>query len=226
MQFRRICALSGAIAALAAIPGSALAAGTGVSVRIEGLKKTLLARNSVHTHGRSITKGGAPAGTCPATSAAGALNVATRGDWGGTYSQSLGQIELTSIMGESWPFSQPNYYWGVWINNRYATTGMCEINLHRGDRILFAVDSVKQHEHPLAVSAPARATVDRAFTVKVVWYSDVGKAKPLKGVRIDGVTTNRGGIARLTPKDAGKLRLEASQRGYIRSAAQWVRVSG
>ena len=119
----------------------------------------------------------------PSTSAAGALDAATKGDWGGTYSSSLGELALTSIKGENWPFSQVRYYWAIWVNNRYAEKGMCQIKLRRGDQVLFAADSEKHPEHPLGLSAPAKAKRGRSFQVKVVWYSDSGKAKGLKGVQ-------------------------------------------
>jgi hypothetical protein len=228
MQFRRNNALWGTLAvlaALAAVPAGALAAGAAVSVRVEGLKRTLVAAKLVHTHSGSITKDGAPAGTCPATSAAGALDVATKGNWGATFSASLNELELTSIKGQSWPFTQPNYYWAVWINHRYAEVGICQIKLKRGDHLLFAVDSAKTAEHPVGVSGPARASVGKSFKVKAVWYTDAGKAKALKGIKIDGATTNAKGIATITASKRGKLRLKASPKGYIRSAAITVKVS-
>ncbi len=231
MHFRRnfarwgVFAALAALAALAAVPACALAAGTSVSVRVEGASRTLLSAKTVRTHAGSITRGGAPAGSCPSTSAAGALQAATKGDWGGTYSSSLGELALTSIKGENWPFSQVRYYWAIWVNNRYAEKGMCQINLRRGDRVLFAADSEKHPEHPLGLSAPAKAKRGRSFQVKVVWYSDSGKAKGLKGVKLDGVTTNSSGVAMITPTKAGKLHLKASSKGYIRSAAVTVKVS-
>jgi hypothetical protein len=227
MKFRRTYALCGAIAALAAVPGSALAAGTKVTVRVEGLKKTVLATKHVQTHGGSITRYGAPAGSCPASSAAGALDVATHGKWGGTFSSSQAQIELTSIMRENWPFSQFNYYWAVLVNNRYSTVGMCQLSLHRGDRLLFAVVSETSSKPvpPLGLTAPARAKVGKSFNIKVVYYTKAGKAKPLKGVRIDGATTDRNGVAAVMAKQSGKLRLTASSKGYIRSAGVTVKVS-
>jgi hypothetical protein len=231
MQLRRIYALYGTLAllaglaALAVLPISALAAGTPVFVRIEGLKRTLVSAKRVQTHSGSITKDGAPAGTCPSSSAAGALDAVTSGNWGGTFSASLNELELTSIKGENWPFTQPNYYWAIWVNNRYAQTGMCQITLKRGDHLLFAVDSAKKAEHPVGLSAPARAFEGKSFSVKVVWYSDSGKAKALKGVKIGGATTNNSGVAKITAKKSGKLRLRASPKGYIRSTTVTVKVS-
>ncbi len=229
MQFRRMIALCGASIALVLVPAaSALAAGTQVRVRVEGKSRTLLAGTGVQTHGGSITKAGAPAGSCPATSAAGALDGATHGRWGAVYSSSFSQLELTSILGEKWTFTSPNY-WGVWVNDRYATTGMCEIKLHRGDHVLFAVDSAKHHEHPLGLSGPRHATAGRRFRLTVVWYSDAGVAKPLAGARVHGggvnAVSNAHGVVSVTASSTGKQTYTASGTGYIRSARVTVRVS-
>ena len=151
--------------------------------------------------------------------------MATRHDWKATFDLGFNDFELTSILGERWPFSQKKYYWGVWVDGRYATTGICEISLKRGDRVLFAVDSDTHHEHPLRLSAPRRAKVGRTFKIKVGWFMDSGKVKPLSGLRIMGAVTKRDGTARITPKRKGKLRLKAERKGYIRSAVSVVSVS-
>jgi len=226
MHKRPLLALCGASLTLSlTLAANAFAAGNQVSVRIEGRSHTLLDTTVVHTHAGSITKGGAPAGNCPATSAAGALDVATHGRWNGSYSSHYAELSLTSILGETWSFSQKKYYWGIWVNDRYASAGMCQIVLHRGDQVLFAVDSVARHEHPLGLTAPRRANARHMFKVRVVSYSDAGVAKPLARVRIDGAVTNRSGIATITDKRAGKLTLTASRTGYIRSAPATVSVS-
>ena len=86
MKNSRSIALGGLTIALALTPTAALAAGpTTVSVRIEGTSRTLLAATNVRTHSGSITKGGAPAGACPATTAAGALDDAAHHKWTGSY---------------------------------------------------------------------------------------------------------------------------------------------
>ena len=54
-------------------------------MRVEGAGKTLLGPTVVETHSGWITKDGTPKGTAwPDTSATGALDVATRHDWGGS----------------------------------------------------------------------------------------------------------------------------------------------
>lgn len=76
MQHRIQRALLGATLALVLTPAAAAAATT-VTVRVEGASRTLLAptKVSVPSSG-SITKGGAPAGSCPAHSAAGQRSLA------------------------------------------------------------------------------------------------------------------------------------------------------
>jgi hypothetical protein len=226
MTSRSILALGGASLTLAVAPGAALARQK-VSVRIEGATHTLQAARTVQPPSGFITKFGAPAGACPADSALGALNVATHGRWKGTFYTSFNDFLITSILGE-----KPNVktgYWGIWVDNRYATTGACEIKLKRGDRLLFAVDSAKTHEHPLGIIAPASATTGKPFTLKVVSYSDKGKATPLVGAHVrrgssNFVSGNRGRVT-ITARAAGKLTYTATDKGYIRSAATTVKVT-
>lgn len=217
MRVRSKLALAGACLLAAAAP-SAAAAATTVSVRVEGLKRTLLPSTAVRvpTSG-SITKGGAPAGSCPAASGAGALDAATHHRWGGTYSSGLG-IELTSVFGESHPFTSKDY-WGLYINGRYAPVGMCDLKLHKGEQVLFAAVSVKGSTYPLALSAPRRATAGHAFTVTVRAYNARGVAKPLAGASVAGVKTNARGIATITVRKAGKVTLTADRSGYVRAEA-------
>ena len=225
MKIRRIPAVAGAVMALGLLTtASALAAGPAVSVRVEGLKRTLLATTTVHAGTGSITKGKAPAGACPAASAAGALDAATHHRWDGTYSVGLG-IAVMTILGETHTFSSPDY-WSIWVDNVSATSGVCGLKLHKGERILFAPAPDKGTVYPTGITAPSRATKGSAFTVKVVSYTAKGRAKPLSGATVDGATTNAQGKATITPTRTGRLRLTASRTGYIRSAAATVTVSG
>jgi hypothetical protein len=222
-------ALCGVIAiCLLLLTGVASAAsGQAVTVRVEGAKRTLLAPTVVHLHSGSITKGGAPSGACPATSAAGVLDLATHHRWVGTWSTSFNDYEVTSILREAHSFST-KLYWSVWIDNRFATTGVCGIKLHRGDQLLFAVEGSKT-EHPIAIKAPSSATVGHAFTVTVVSYSTGGKSKPLAGATVSVAghrgKTNSHGTVSLTPSHSGTFTLEAVHRGYIRAAPVTVHVA-
>lgn len=228
MHNKTILALGGAALALAIASPVALGAGTHVTVRVEGKKRSLLETKSIHTHGGFITRGGAPAGACSATSAAGALDVATKHRWVGSWSTSFNDYLVKSILGDT--ESSSKFYWGIWINNSYATAGACGLKLHPGDQLLFAVDSVAHHEHPLAIKAPSHATAGKPFDVKVVSFSDKGKSKPLPGAHVtgagQGVVTNSHGIAHVMAAKAGKVELGASDSGYIRAAQVGVRVTG
>lgn len=213
------------LALLTAAP--AIAAGPAVSVRVEGLKRTLLATTVVHTHSGSITKGGTPAGVCPASSGAGALDVATHGNWNGKYSSGLG-VEVDTILGETHVYTPKGYYWGIWLNNKFAQAGICDLTLHAGDQLLFAPSPATGSIYPIVISAPQRATVGRSFKVKLSFFGAKASAQPLGGVTVAGagVVTNRQGVATVDPQKAGKLRLSASATGYIRSAVASVTVSG
>jgi hypothetical protein len=230
MHRKHILAACGATAASVLLwTGAASAAGPAVTVRVEGLKRTLLAPTVVHLHSGSLTKGGAPAGACPARSAAGALDAAARHRWAGTWEAGFGDYEVTSILGETHRFSASKPYWSVWVGNKYASSGVCETRLHRGETLLFAVEGAKT-KGLVAIEAPSTATVGQPFTVTVVWFNPGGKSKPLAGATVTGAgaagQTSSNGTVELTPTQAGTLTLNATDAGYIRSAPVQVSVTG
>jgi hypothetical protein len=227
MKFRRISAVGGVTAVLGlVVAASALGAGPGVSIRVEGLNRTLLPATVVHGESGSITKAGAPAGSCPGSTGAGALDVATHHTWGGSYSSGLG-IEITNILGETHKFSPNGFYWGFWVNNRFASVGVCALKLHAGDQLLFAPAGAKKTPFPIILSAPGHATTGHGFKVKATFFAgSKGAAKPVSGVSITGGgVTNKQGVATVTADKAGKLKLVASRTGYVRAEAT-VAVSG
>ena len=226
MNCKKLLALAGAVlVSAAAMAANAAAAGTKVTVRVEGKNRTLLAPTIVHTHAGWITKGGVAAGKCSARSGQGALDVATHRSWAGTYDSSLKNYFIKTILGET--DNGPKYYWSIYVNNRSANTGGCGIKLRRGDQLLFAATIYP--EYPLGLSGPAAATTGHAFTVKVVHYTAAGRAKPLARARVTGSgvsgVTNRSGLARINPTHAGTLVLRASAKRYVRAAPLRVRVS-
>jgi hypothetical protein len=233
MSIKQILAFGGATAVvLVGSSAAAMAAGTKVTVRVEGAKHTLVPSTPVHTHAGWITKGGTPRGKCSATTAAGALDVATHHHWGGTYDSSQG-LELTSIKGETYTFSNPTTYWGIWVNNKFAQFGLCGLKLKRGEQILFAPAPDKGNVFPAAVKVAKRAKVGQTLKLTVVYYDTAGKAKPLAGAHITGASgvtsknavTSKSGVLTIKPEHTGKLKLVASEKGYIRSAAVSVTVS-
>jgi hypothetical protein len=222
MKHTRTLALLG-VTATAALAGAAPAmAGTPVSVRVEGKAKTLLGTKKITTATGWLTRYGAPKGACSAGSAAGALNTATRGHWGGTFDKDFGDYFITRILGEY--ESGTKVYWDIFVNNVAAKTGACGIKLHRGDQVLFAaVPSTGPVVHPLGLQGPSQARVGGTATVKVVSYDGQGRAKPFRGAQVSGsgvsATSNALGLVHIHISHTGTLFVKASKRDYVRSAA-------
>ena len=135
MHRKTLIALLGAMTMAVAAAGSALAAGSGpaVHVQIKTLTRTLR-QTVVHGEKGWITKGGTPRGTCSGNSAAGALDAATHGKWGGKYYASVGGIFINSILGVK-PKSPD--YWSLYVNGKSSTQGACGVKLRAGQRLLF-----------------------------------------------------------------------------------------
>jgi hypothetical protein len=177
-------ALALATAALAAGPAS-------VSVEVEGLSETKLALSHLTTTTAAVTKDGEH--SCSGTSALGALELATAGNWSGPWSSSFNQYEIYSIMGETHQFeaeSKANYYWSFWLNYKEASTGACEAELQPGDRVLFFPacfgEACPPSPTPLAIEAPSIANAGEAVAVTVNQYNSEGVAAPAAGANIAG----------------------------------------
>jgi hypothetical protein len=225
---RRTLATTSAAVALLVAPAGALAAGTTVTVRVEGAKRTLLAPKTVHTHAGSITKDGARRGSCPATDAVGAFNTATRGNWAGTYTSGLG-LEVTKVFGERHVYSKDGSYWGFWVNHKFASEGICQQKLKKGDQLLFAPAPNRGMVYPTAIRAPRTASSKSPFKLQVVYYAATGKARPLAGARVvtghQSAVSNGHGYVSVRLLSSGSYRFRASEKGYIRPVPVTVKVS-
>jgi hypothetical protein len=231
MKKKTFLALCGALLALtlAATPVALAGSTAPVTLRVEGLNRTLLMPTAVKTHSGSLTRFGAPSGKCPDASAAGALDTATHHNWKGAWTSSLNDYEVTSILGETHTFSSKDF-WDIFVNNVAAPTGACEIKLRPGEQLLFAAVPDKGTEYPLVLTAPHTATVGHVFTVKVVYFVKQHVSHPLAGVRVSGngvsaATTNSRGEAKLHSLKAGRLILHATHADFVRSAPVSVSVS-
>ncbi len=222
MNHRPNLALVGAAAALALAP--AALAKTTVSVRVEGSTKTLQAAKTVTVPSSgSITKGGTPAGTCPARSAAGAFDRAVHGRWTAKFYPGVnGGIFITSIF--SVKPKSVNDYWTVFADNRSSNVGICSIKPHRGEKFLFAITDGS--EFPLVIKAPAQARLGGSFTANVSYYKtnqNTGKTTHVNagGIHLTGrgvdVVTNSRGNAKVAVTRTGKLTLKADGKGYVRA---------
>ena len=220
---------------MAALTGPALAAGPAdVTVRVEGATATLVPRTAVRTDTIAINKDGNPAHTCSGTSAAGALQKATSGDWNGPWFDGLG-YSVQQIKGEAHVFPAPEYF-SLWINFRAASEGVCGTTseLQQGDEVLFFVDRCVSDPVtflctnppvlPLGLSAPRSVTPGAPFTVTVVEYAPDGKASPVEGAVVQGgdapATTNAAGTATITVSTGGAFGLRATKANRAPSATE------
>jgi hypothetical protein len=205
---------------------SAQASGSAsVTVRVLGQAngyQTLTPPTTVTTTTTPATKDG---GSCSGTSAAGALELATKGEWEGTWSPKYSDYEVTSIDGRSFPFEEgslANYYWSFWLNNQYEEVGVCEAQLEPGDQALF-VPSCFGASCPdaatqlLGIEGPATAEVGTPVTLTVRAYPAAGGApSPAKAMIVSSgsggptALANAEGQATLTFSAAGSYTLRAA----------------
>lgn len=218
------------LSALTAAPALAGKGGLPVSVRVEGIAKTLLSETTVQTKATSIDKDGKPADVCSGDTAAVALQDATKGNWSaGTFSTGLG-YPVTAIIGESYPFTS-SYYWSFWIDNKPATTGICGATLHAKEQLLFFPQCSQESASAcpqgmfdpqvLDLKAPAHVRVGHPLNVSVFSLANfTGKSTPAAGVKVSGggksATTSSSGKAKLTFAKAGTYKLAASLTGSVR----------
>jgi adhesin HecA-like repeat protein len=204
--------------------------GTRVSVRVEGIKRTLVSATTLTTRSRPIDPDGRPADSCTGDTAAVALQDATQGRWtAGKYSPSLG-YPVVGIKGESHSFSSA-YYWALWINGKAASTGICGATLHAGDHILFFVQCSMSTASQcpdgslkppvLALRGPNRARAGRTVTV-TVRALDNASGKPSAAstatVRAAGKAfhVNSRGQAKLSFARTGRYVVVATAAGSVR----------
>lgn len=138
-------AIAGALGAPAAFAGSAAPAAAGaksvkkVTVKAVGkppAAKTLLDRTVTLTSA-AVTKEGH---SCSGLSVAGALQLATKGAWGGTWDAQYSDFEVTKIAGLDLPFdakSSADWYWSILVDGKEASAGVCEVDPKSGQTITF-----------------------------------------------------------------------------------------
>ena len=229
---RRISlALCSACLALALLVPTAHASGPAtVTVRVEGLTETKLPPTQETTTTTPVVKDGNSEHSCPGTSAAGALQLATGGDWGGPWSSKYKQYEIFSIEGEKHIFEEgaaANYYWAFWLDEKEASQGACAEELQPGDRVLFFPScygvACPPSPTPLGIELPAGADVGEAVPVTVKRYSSSGEASPATGATLSGgvkaETTDSSGHATLTFSSAGKVTVLATAPESVRDEA-------
>jgi hypothetical protein len=219
---RPICAaLAGAALGLCLWAPAALAVGPAtVTVRVEGLIETKLPATVVTTNASPVINDNNPAHACSGTSALGALQLATGGNWSGPWEG--GQYFIDTIDGETHLFKEGvrSYYWSFWVDDRYAPLGACEIPLEQdGERVLFFPECDGQCPEgpaptPLEVEAAATADVGEPLPVIVKQYNANGEAAPATGASVTwpggSTTTDSQGDAVLSFPAAGLYSLQVT----------------
>ena len=198
-----------AAAALAAPPALAGSPAT-VTVRVLGSAPSytaLIPPTQVTTTVAPVVNDGEPTHSCSGTSAAGALQLATSGDWKGKwYTGETNGYFVETIEGTTPP--PASSYWSFWLNNREATAGICESELEPGGQVLFFPEcfgecpSPSGSTHVLGIEGPSTVEVGQPTSVTVVSYNTKGERSPAAGVNVGGwgssTTTNFEGKATLT----------------------------
>lgn len=220
----RIGALAVLVPALAC--SSAQAAPTTVNLRVEGEDATIF-EGRVKTDGHAIeqdkngpqacdgTNGGA--NPTPGPTVTSALDDAVA--WDGSYSASFSDFLVNRIGPDQATDTQ---FWGAALNGTPTELGGCQVQVKRGDEVLWAYDlfSAKQY---LKLTGHRTARVGKPFKVRVVDTKNGNK--PVKGASISGVAkTNSKGIAKIVANEKGDLLAKAERRGALRSNALVVRV--
>jgi hypothetical protein len=218
-------ALAGAPAALAGVP---------VTVRVEGLNQTLLPPTQVTTDATaSVVKDGDNEHSCSGLTAAGALERATAGSWGGEWFTSFHEYAVETILGETHAFepaAAANYFWSFWLDNKASSVGICKGDLQAGESILFFPECFSETgacpapPNPLGVSAPAVAQRGAPVSVTVTSYDNVsGVASPAAGATVAGggasASTDALGHATLAIPQAGSIQLQVTAPGSVRTEA-------
>ena len=224
MQVLRRSALL-ALVALAAVAAPAPAApGPTVTIRIEGENATLLPRTQVTTSTDPVPGGD----HCPGTSVAGAIEVATGGNWD--------RLAFTStILGETHSFANSDY-WAEWLNGKYGG-GVCSDMLAPGDDVVMLVDfspppSYAPTVFPVTLqNVPASVERGGPFAVRVVenvtdGTPGTGTPTPVAGATVSGGgaagTTGPDGTATLSMPSTGTFALRAVKSSRARSETESV----
>jgi hypothetical protein len=211
--------------AVAAAPASAA---TGATVRVEGFDATVVPATKVALEPGTFRKfDGGP--TCSRTSAGGALEAATGGDWTGP-ERGGGQV-VERIRTVTLPWDDQQRYWAFWVNQRFASQGLCEQELSEGDEVVlytgcYLATTACFNGTPLDLRAPATVKPGQPFAVTVQQVDFDGNWNPVdapsQGATVSGggasATTGADGRATLTLTTRGATTLTATKPDHPREA--------
>jgi hypothetical protein len=211
---RKLTASVTGVLLLLALVGAAHASPPRVFVRVEGAGATLLPQTQVRTTSAPSVKGN----SCSGSSAGGALDIATAGNWSGSYSAKFKDYLVGTILGET---PTGNNFWTLWVNGRSSSTGACSTQLHPGDHELWfdcvADKNFNCTNNPLALSVPAVVRIGRPVSATVTQLDGFGHGAAFPGAAVFGrgvsAVSGSGGTVRLIPRQAGVITLQAASSG-------------
>jgi hypothetical protein len=236
MQSRSLAAALAAAALLAPAAAQA-AAPSNVTIRVEGVSRTVLPKSAVRTTAALVNKDGKDGHDCEGTTAAGALEIATQGNWGGTYFSGLGW-SVERVFEYELAFDKTasrDYYFAYWRNYEFQNVGICS-DVQEGDDLLLVPDCFGDcgHAQPLRLQVPAAATAGTPVEARVTEYtvtdnpdySGTSASHPAVGATVTvgetTATTDAQGIARVTLPTRGPQALRATKAGFVPSASETV----
>jgi hypothetical protein len=230
MKLRSPAGLTAGLVVSMLFAAPAVAAGpANVHIRAEGMSGTVLPRAAVTTTTATVNKDGQAGHDCSGTSAAGALERATAGDWGGTWFNGLGYGVDRVRAVSSDPASQ---YWTLWVNYKYSDLGICDAVLQTADDVLLFIDCFASCTSPKplrlsrvpATAAPGATAGVLVETFNVMGFPSVTQPVPAVGATVSAggqqFTTGPDGIAQVTFAGSGPVNVQATKADHVRSATE------
>jgi hypothetical protein len=139
------------------------------------------------TNATPVVNDGNSEHSCAGTSAAGALQLASAGNWKGTWSAELSAYFVEAIAGTALSGS----YWNFWHNNAESTVGICGVEPNSGDTLLFFPECYEKCSGPapsvLSIQAPTTAEVGKPVSIQVLSYPNpAGAPVPMAEATVTG----------------------------------------
>lgn len=192
-----------------------------VNVRVEAPNRTIVA-TTVTTTRTKVAKDDNAAHTCSGTSAAGALEQATGGNWTASWFDGLGYA-VDSIGGVKAP-ADFSSYWTLWVNGKSSTTGVCDSELQPRDDVLeFLCTSTPDFSScvNLPLEIRTRSVKSGKVALTVVRLKGDGTSEAVAGALVSGgskdVKTDAKGRATVALSQTGGS-LRATHTGDVPSA--------
>jgi hypothetical protein len=218
-------------AALAcAAPVAAQAAPTKVTMRIEGVNKTIFegkVSTDIHDvdaadgsggHKCNGTNGGA--GTTPGVTATSAMDDAVKLagiTWDGSFNSSFDDFIVNRIGPDA---ATDKAFWGVAVAGKSLEVGGCQRVVAKGEEVLWAYDLFEK-KHLLRASGNSTVQVGKVYTIKV---TDSQTGAVVKGASIARKKTNSKGLVKLKFKNPGKRHFKATEPDSVRSNRLTVKI--